>query len=394
MAILSSPEVEQGVVVEPSNNDPLKTIDTTMLTPMVRRALNRATAEVLDWQSTELYGAGITTSVMRFTGSARDANSTLPWSLILKIIRPDESGDDPASLRYWKREALAYQSGLLDRLPGKVCAPRCYEVMERPGQEVWLWLEEVEDEEKGKWSLDHYGNVARHVGEFNGIFSENTTAFSHPWMTKQHLRSWVGPDAPILPPEVLAHPLISSFMPDEIYDWMQGVWAEHTTWLDFIERQPQTLAHHDVFRRNAFARRDHQGDWQTILIDWAFVGSATLGEEIAPLVAGSLNFLEFDSAQTHALDQTVFEGYLEGLRATGWRGDPRLVRFAYAVSSVLKFSVGVSGVAFMVADEHQQPILEQIFGHPVEELVEVWGNTLRFLRELAHEARELASQLK
>jgi hypothetical protein len=48
----------------------------------------------------------------------------------------------------------------------------------------------------------------------------------------------------------------------------------------------------------------------------------------------------------------------------------------------------------MVADENQQPVLEQMFGHPLEELVDVWGNTLRFLTELADEARELASQLK
>jgi hypothetical protein len=175
---------------------------------------------------------------------------------------------------------------------------------------------------------------------------------------------------------------------------MQGIWSEHETWLDFIEHQPQTLSHLDVFRRNAFAHPAPHGDLQTVLIDWAFLGSATPGEEIATLVAGSLNFLEFDPAQNHALDHIVFEGYLEGLRSTGWHGDPRIVRFAYAIGSVLKFSVGVYGIAFMVADESQHPLLEQMFGHPVAELVDVWGSTLRFLTELADEARELASQLR
>ncbi len=213
-------------------------------------------------------------------------------------------------------------------------------------------------------------------------------------MTKGQLRSWVGTDAPILPPDVLAHPLVARFFPNDIYEWMQRIWLEHNTWLDFIEHQPLTLSHLDVFRRNSFARLDPQGDLQTVLIDWEFVGSATPGEEIAALVAGSLNFLEIDSAQTHALDQTVFEGYLEGLHSTGWHGDPRVVRLAYAIESVLKFSVGVYGVAFMVADESQQPILQQMFGHPLEDLVDVWGSTIRFLTKLADEARELASQLK
>jgi hypothetical protein len=316
------------------NNDPLKTIDKTMLTPLVRRALNRDAIEILDWQSNPLYGAGLNSKIVRFSGNARDRDAILlPWSLILKIIRSNDNEDDPVSLRYWKREALAYQSGLLDDLPGKIRAPSCYGVVEQPEREVWLWLEEVIDDLKGKWSLDQFGNVARHVGEFNGIFFENTSAFSQPWMTKCQLRSSVSTGAPILPPEVLAHPLVTRFFPNEIYDWMQGVWSEHTAWLDFIEHQPQTLSHLDVFRRNAFARHNSQGDLQTVLIDWAFVGSATPGEEIAPLVAGSLNFLEFDSVQTRDLDQIVFEGYLDGLRSAGWQGDPRLVRFAYAVES-------------------------------------------------------------
>ena len=379
--------------MDTSDNDTYKTIDTRMLMPLVRRALNRDAAEIMDWRSNSLYGAGLNSKIVRFSGNARERDAILPWSLILKIVRPNDDEDDPVSLRYWKREALAYQSGLLDDLPGKIRASRCYGVVEQSGREVWLWLEEVVDDIKGKWSVDQYGNVARHVGEFNGMFFENTSAFSHPWMTKGQLRSSVGTHAPILPPNVLAQPLVARFFPNDIYEWMQGIWSEHTAWLDFIERQPQTLSHLDVFRRNSFARLNPQGDLQTVLIDWAFVGSATPGEEIAPLVAGSLNFLEIDTAQAHTLDQIVFAGYLEGLRSTGWHGDPRIVRFAYAIESVLKYSVGVYGIAFMVADESQQPLLEQMFGHPVEELVDVWASTLRFLTKLADEARELASQL-
>lgn len=376
------------------NNDPLKTIDKTMLTPLVRRALNCGTAEIMNWQSNPLYGGGRNSEIVRFSGTARDQNIILPWSLILKIIRLREGEDDPLSLRYWKREALFYQSGLLDDLPGKIRPPRCYEVIEQPSGEIWLWLEEAVDDIQGKWSLYQYGIVARHVGEFNGIFYENKQAFSPPWMMKNQLHAWLGNEAPILPPDVLAHPWVARFCPNDIYIWMQEVWADHNIWLEILERQSKTLSHLDVFRRNAFTRRSPQSELETVLIDWAFVGSATPGEEIAPLVAGSINFLEFGPSQAHELDQVVFDGYLEGLRSAGWRGDPRIVRFAYAVGSVLRFSVGVSGVAFMLADESQQPVLEQIFGHPVEELVDVWGSTNRFLTKLAEEARELVTQIE
>jgi hypothetical protein len=211
------------------NDDLLKSIDTTTLTPLVRRALNRESAEIVNWQSNTLYGASRNSKIVRFAGSVRDQDSVLLWSLILKIVRPDDEGDDATSLRYWKREALAYQSGLLNDLPGKIHAPRCYEIMEQPDREVWLWLEEAADDTKGRWSLEQYGNVARHVGEFNGIFFGNKSAYSHPWMTKNQLRSWVGTDAPILPQNVLAHPLVARFCPSDIYEWMQGIWSEHET---------------------------------------------------------------------------------------------------------------------------------------------------------------------
>ena len=84
-------------------------------------------------------------------------------------------------------------------------------------------------------------------------------------------------------------------------------------------------------------------------------------------MTASLNFLEFDVVQAGALDQVVFEGYLEGLRMAGWRGDPRTVRSTNIAASILRYIIGVSGVAFMIADEAQNGILEQAFGHMLNE---------------------------
>jgi hypothetical protein len=370
-------------------NPALKTIDSAVLTPLIRLALDRSQAEVIDWKHAELHGGSQNSEIHRFSGNARDRGEVLPWSLILKIIRSPDGQDDPGSLNYWKREALAYQSGLLDKLPGMICAPRCYAVVEKSGLEMWLWTEEIVDEISGNMSLDQYGVVARHAGQFNGAWFDKQSLLSLPWLGKGRLRDWTGNTPPELPPNVLAHPLVMRYLPNDMYQWMQRVWSEHDAWIDRIESQPQTLSHGDIFRRNLFARRDVHGDQQTVLIDWAFLGSAAAGEEMAPLVAGSLNFLDVANAQAAALDQVVFEGYLEGLRDAGWRGDPREVRFTYAASSILKYSVGVYGVAFWVADESQYPLLEQIFGHPVEELVDVWADTTRFLHHLSDEMHSL-----
>jgi hypothetical protein len=154
------------------SNPKLKTIDLVMLNPLVRRCLERGEAELIDWEYASLHGGSFNSEIYRFSGNARDRGEVLPWSMILKIIRSPDDKDEPASLIYWKREALAYQSGLLDELPGMICAPRCFGVVEQSGLEIWLWIEEIVDEPGGSWSLDQYGNAARHLGLFNGASFE------------------------------------------------------------------------------------------------------------------------------------------------------------------------------------------------------------------------------
>lgn len=370
----------------PSNSN-LETIDAVMLTSLVRQSIQRDNAEIIDWKIEMLHGGlSLNSNIHRFSGTAREEDKVLPWSLILKIIRSPDGQDDPTSLNYWKREALAYQSGLLDQLPGIVCAPRCFGIAEQSGLEIWLWMEEIIDELGGRWSLDHYGNVARHLGQFNAAGFEKRAQFTQPWLTKGILREGGGDTVPELPPNILAHPLVSRVWPNDIYEWMLRVWSKHETWIASIERQPQTFSHLDAFRRNLFSRWDKQNNLQTVMIDWAFAGSAAAGEEIVPLVAASLNLLEIDSAQARSLDQVVFEGYIQGLREAGWSGDPRLVRSTYVAASILRY-VG-TGLAVIVADESKHGLLEQIFEHPLEELLEVWANTNRFYFHLADEVSE------
>src|SRR5512142_1959648 len=279
------------MAITPSANR-LQTIDSTMLTPLVREALSQNDVVVVDWKYEALHGASFNSEIYRFSGNAQSREDILPWSLILKIIRSPDGTDDPSSFNYWEREALAYRSGLLDNLPDGMSAPRCFGIVEQPGLEAWLWLEEVMDELQASWSLEQYGRVAHHLGQFNGAYLKGWHLPTQPWLAKGRLRAWVAIAGIPVAAGVLAHPLVSRLYPDDMYKRVLQVWSEHEAWIAFMENQPQTLAHLDAFRRNLFARHDSHGDIQTILIDWSFMGSAALGEEIAPLVAASLNFLE------------------------------------------------------------------------------------------------------
>jgi hypothetical protein len=274
----------------------LQELDRATLTPLVRDALGREAIQVIDWEQQALHGgAGLGGSVHRFTGTARERDQVVPWSLILKIrCAPAYTHDaravfDQAELSspfYWKREWLAYDSGTLQDLPGGLCAPRCYRVTEYPDEAVWLWLEEVAGRFEGKWPLEHYGVVARHLGQLNGAYLAGRPLPSDPWVCRGFLRTYVEQAAPVYARlrESLDHRLIRRLLQGEDASKLFKTWEEREIYLDALDRLPQAFCHMDAFRRNLFARRTPEGEDQTVAIDWSYVGCGAVGEELVPLV--------------------------------------------------------------------------------------------------------------
>ena len=112
-----------------------------------------------------------------------------------------------------------------------------------------------------------------------------------------------------------------------------------------------------------------------------------------PLVLASVAFNEIDLAQAQALEDVVFEGYLEGLRDAGWRGDPRQVRLGYTAAS-LRFRLGDLDRALdLMLDESQHPWMEQVFGRSMEEIQDHWAQVASWADGLTDVARELMEAL-
>jgi hypothetical protein len=109
-----------------------------------------------------------------------------------------------------KIEALAFQTGLFDRLPlfAVICAPRCFGIVEHPGLEVWLWMEEAV-ELGGSWSLDQKGRVSRHQRLFKATYCDVCSLLEEPWLTKGRVDTWVRDAPPEFPSQVLVHPLVA-----------------------------------------------------------------------------------------------------------------------------------------------------------------------------------------
>lgn len=375
------------------------------LTPVVRRALDRETAEVVDWERHELHaGAGVITSIHRFAGTARDGTETIPWSLILKVIVSSPGFEKPSNAHYWKREPWAYQSGFFAQLPTGLTTPRSYDVVHHrasPPQvdEAWIWMEELADEIGQRWPLEHYGRVARQFGQFNGQYLNGEPLPSWPWLSAGWLRAAIEEAAPAIAllRESLDEPLVRRWLPGSSAERIFRLWEEREVYLAALDQLPQTLCHHDAFRRNLFARGcDHAGKDcdETAVIDWAFVGRGAVGEEMAPLVAASLGFFEVDITHAQELDGIVFEGYLQGLRDAGWDGDPRRARLGFAAASAVRYPLAsVPRVLPFVLDRELTPAMEQVFGHPAEEVMDRFAAQGEFLARYAAEARELMAAL-
>jgi hypothetical protein len=352
---------------------------------------------VLDWECKQLHGgAGSGNAVYRFAGQGRDGESEISWSLILKTARPEGDNVHLSAWNYYKREADAYRSGWLDDLPGSLAAPRCFAVTEYQDGSCSIWLEDVEEEVGSHWPLEHYGVIARHLGQFNGAYLADRPLPSWAWLSSRWLRQVIENSASAMPllRDSLDHALIRRWLPGDAAHRYFRLWKERGVYLDALDRLPQTLCHFDIFRRNLFARRTAGGNHRTVAVDWAFAGKGALGEELVPLILGSILFYEVGLDEAQALEEVAFEGYLRGLREAGWRGAPREVRLGYAAAGSLRYQFNDAERWLALAlDENLHPMILQMWGRPIEEVIDHGAQVGSLSFHLADEARELMDAL-
>jgi Phosphotransferase enzyme family len=235
--------------------------------------------------------------------------------------------------------------------------------------------------------------AARHFGHFNGASLVADSLPDETWFSRGWLRQYVtteGAAAARLTVADDAHALVRQCFPPAVVAWVRGLWAEREAFLTALDRLPQTVCHHDAFRRNLFARRCADGTEQTVAVDWAFMGIGAVGAELAPLVMGSLLLFEVVDAPPRDLVETALAGYLMGLREVGWRSDEGLIRLGFLATAALLYTVCSAG--FMVAlldDPSRYPAFERSLGRPMAEAVTGWVELWPFQVELVEEARRL-----
>jgi hypothetical protein len=231
-------------------------------------------------------------------------------SLIVKVVARQDfpESDRPDHFGYWRREALAYTSGLLPSGPHLV-APRCYRVVEAPDR-ITLYLEDVAGPAA---DLDA---AAYALAAWKG--SASTPA--ERWLSGHQVAQRIartdangGLDWSEVPVDT------------DLRRRLSDAWAQRHRLLDALDRIPAVLSHGDFHRWNLFAGPTGA----VVAIDWGGLGLAPIGSDLAYLV------LSDPSATTDRLR----EPYLRGLADAGWSGDPRHTLLGYCATAGL---VGVS----------------------------------------------------
>ena len=355
-----------------ASSSALELIDAYTLTPIVRQSVRCDNFKIQDWRVSQLGGGAgnpVSVGLYRFEGMGQDQNERISWSIILKIIQSPENvgrvnlgeGDDQSHWNYWKREPLIYQSGLLETLPAGMVAPRCFGVVELPGNFAWLWLEDVVDSYKGTWSLDRYALTARHLGQLNGMYGSERPLPSFPWLGMHQIQSWLT----LMPLQTIPweHPRVLARYPKPEVNTFRYMLEENERFLAKLERLPKTFRHGDTYPTNFMSRRLSGGQEQTVALDWALAGIAPLGDDLGQFVFGAQTNLKEISPMD--VEKALFESYLDGLRDSGCRVDPQQVRFGYTASAALR--VGLFQL-YLLSEElkQNQTVTEKAVEHPAK----------------------------
>ncbi len=366
-------------------------INHEQLTSLVRLATKDNSAVLGSWQMSPIQGG--TGSAIGGTALYRLKGKTsqeIPWSLVLKILF--ERADEPiTSPYYWKREYEIYHSKFLDDLPiGGMRTPEIYLCQAFPDAS-WIWMEDIV-EDTTEWQLNDFNLVGKRLGEFNGIYLMGHPIPQQEWLS-DHWHCQIVPalsDTFDKLDEFLEHPLAQRVLPLSDKKEILDIWEQRALFSNALLTLPQTFCHFDAFRNNFFHHEQ-----TTTIIDWALAGRGAIGEELVCFVAVSLYYSEDLFSQANALEQVIFSGYMDGLRAVGWQGDERLARLGYSCGMVLRGLAGVKQDILLVIDESQHPrLLTENQKSTIEEVADFFAAIRQFrLIKMANEARTLLNQL-
>ena len=187
--------------------------------------------------------------------------------------------------------------------------------------------------------------------------------------------------------QLRGHPLVQAGWPDGLDEAVLRFWEEDRPhFLNALDRLPRALQHGDPAGPNLFLRPVPGGD-EVVAIDWASLAATAIGEDLTTLVNWFGNRAPVGDRATFA--DRLADAYLAGLGDAGWRGEARLVRLGYLLTTALRYLAHPLMLALLDEAEHARA--EQARGMPVEAFLRLLAGVVRQALPAADEARSLIS---
>lgn len=363
----------------------------------VRNAAGDQGARVLSWKRRAL-GEGFADAMaggeglILHSGTLATCKGEQEYHLVEKVCRVLPLGREPSSWLYWKREALAYQSGYLHGRFSGIRAPECYGVAYTNEPSARVFIEAIPDAQP-VWKARTHARAARALGMFTASVAGMPDIERYDWMAIGRAHSWT---------KVAAHKLddLENLKDDPVLSrWLAGpnltrtknLWQNINILQAALADLPKCFCHHDAFNRNLLFRETDNAKPEIIAIDWAFAGYGVVGEELAAAIGASLMFRDIGADEAAAISEGMFTGYLDGLKVMGWSGASVDVRLGFCATTAMIFALGSIGIWLpLLSDPELASVVEGIAGAEPDQFIENLSEIQGHFLDLGEEAVELA----
>jgi hypothetical protein len=274
------------------------------------------------------------------------------------------SGTDEEHRGYWKREWLAYASGLLGGLPGRLRAPRLLAATEPAEHEAWMWLEDVAGLSGARWQPQHYARGAYDLATTQGAFSAGTVALPDDrWLSRSWLAAWVETterwwpqvdDDTLWRDDRLA--ALATLRPAA-----RDAWAARDALLAVVDGAPRTVVHLDFWPPNLIAGPGGR----TVAVDWSSVGLGGLAQDLDQLALDPVWMQVRPGGDLDLLERAVLPSYASGLRVAGFTATDADVRRWYAATAGLRYVSVLATQAEIAGDPERAAGLERRWDRPL-----------------------------
>ena len=306
------------------------------------------------------------------TGGVHRVSAAGGESLVIKVVRHGHdsdpgalwvSGSDPSHRNYWKREWLAFSSGLLDELPGQLRAPVTLLATEPSPDEAWIWMEDVEGRAGATWPISDYDSAAFDLGTTQGAYTAGEVSLpTYEWLSHDWLRGWVGALArhiPLLDDDDAWSGETALFATHR--SRLRAIWDERETLLEITDGAPRCVFHGDFWPANLIAA----DDGTTVAVDWSQVGIGAVGQDLDQLTLDPVWMQVLPDADLDALESHVLAAYLAGLRFAGLDCDEDDLRRWYAAAAACHYAPMLTMYVDSLRDPDRVAALEARHARPI-----------------------------